>query len=62
MCKIHGGQSVKWHEKIKYNLYINDVFILFMMSWCEVHMIYILIKSMQLSSYNYAYNYAIFMH
>jgi hypothetical protein len=42
--------------------YIYDVSFLLMMSWCEVHMIYVVIKSMQLLWCNFAFNYAILMY
>jgi hypothetical protein len=54
LCKIRG---------LKNNtIYIYDVSFLLMMSWCEVHMIYVVIKSMQLLWCNFAFNYAILMY
>jgi hypothetical protein len=46
MCKFCEFQSVKLAWKNIYYFYINDMHVLFMMSWYEVYMIYNLTKSM----------------
>jgi len=56
MCKWHGIYIYI------YNFYINDMPFLFMMSWYEVHTIYILTKFVQTSWYNFGGNYAIFVY
>jgi hypothetical protein len=53
-AKSMGFKVFKWHEKYVHYFYINDVSFLLMMSWCEVCMLYILTKSMQLLWYNFA--------
>jgi hypothetical protein len=49
LYKIDTLQSVKMAQKVYILLYINYMSLIFMMSWYEVHTIYILTKSMQLS-------------
>jgi hypothetical protein len=51
MCKIHEFQNVKTVQEIHtyiyiyiYNFYINDVYILLVIFWCEICMIYILLN------------------
>jgi hypothetical protein len=58
MCKWHGIYIYIYI----YNFYINDMPFLFMMSWYEVHTIYILTKFVQTSWYNFGGNYAIFVY